>query len=287
MVSSQEWFDRELGGQVPSSEERAKSSTPSGLWNKCRGCGEVAHVPDFIANLYVCDACGFHAVMPVHDRIESLVDRGSFVEVDAHLAPQDPLEFVDSKPYPARLKGARDKTGRYDAFVAGHATLEGRRLWLGVFDFAFLGGSMGSVVGEKVTRLYEGALKDGVPSIIVSSTGGARMQEGVLSLMQMAKANAALARVKAAGLPFISVLAHPTTGGVAASFATLGDVNIAEPGALIGFAGPRVIEQTIRQKLPAGFQRAEFLLEHGMVDRIVHRRELRAEVARILALLVD
>jgi acetyl-CoA carboxylase carboxyl transferase subunit beta len=207
-----------------------------------------------------------------------LTDEGSFDEYAEDLASTDPLEFDDTKPYKARLRSAANATGLRDAFVAGKAKLQGLPYHLGVFEFKFMGGSMGAVVGEKVTRLYESALKDKLPAVVVSASGGARMQEGILSLMQMAKTTAVLAQMREAGIPYISVLTDPTTGGVAASFAMLGDLILAEPGALIGFAGPRVIEQTIRQQLPQGFQRSEFLLKHGFVDRIVHRKDLANEL---------
>lgn len=281
-----DWFHRDHGGQVPAPNERS-GRVPSGLWTKCGECDATLHVPDLERALYVCHECNHHFAFPVEQRIASLVDEGSFTEMDIDLKPTDPLEFVDSKPYPKRLSDAHRKTGRFDAYVAGPAKMDGIALQIGAFDFKFLGGSMGSVVGEKITRQIERAVDGNEPVIIVSASGGARMQEGVLSLMQMAKINAALARHRSRGLPFISILTHPTTGGVAASFATLGDVSLAEPKALIGFAGPRVIEQTIRQKLPPGFQRSEYLLDHGMVDRIVHRHHLRDEVIRILHLLLD
>jgi acetyl-CoA carboxylase carboxyl transferase subunit beta len=216
-----------------------------------------------------------------------IVDRGSFVEHDATLLSGDPLRFADRKPYTTRLADARSKTGREEAVVCGVATLAGRRAALGLFDYTFFGGSMGSVVGEKLTRIVEYALAERLPVIFFSASGGARMQEGVLSLMQMAKVNMALGRLRTAGLPYLSVMTDPTTGGVAASLGMLGDINIAEPQALIGFAGPRVIEQTIREKLPLGFQRAEFLLEHGMVDLIVERKDLRRVLGQLLSLLCD
>lgn len=255
------------------------------VWRECKGCGELVYVPQLQLN--VCYACGHHFQMPGIDRLLAMVDEGSFVETDMDFVPGDPLGFVDVKPYPERLIAAREKTGIHDAFRAGQAALEGRPLQIGTFEFAFLGGSMGSVVGEKVTRLFERALEAKQPAVVICASGGARMQEGLLSLMQMAKTCAALARLKEEGLPYIAVLTHPTTGGVAASFAMLGDAIFAEPGALIGFAGPRVIEQTIRQKLPEGFQRSEYLLEHGMIDRIVDRRQLRRELAQLIGLMMD
>lgn len=256
-----------------------------GVWRECKGCGELVYVPQLELN--VCYACGHHFQMSGIDRLRALVDEGSFAETDIDFVPGDPLGFVDIKPYPERLIAAREKTGLHDAFRAGEAAIEGRPVQIGTFEFAFLGGSMGSVVGEKVTRLFERALEREQAAIVISASGGARMQEGLLSLMQMAKTCAALARLKEKGVPYISVLTHPTTGGVAASFAMLGDAILAEPGALIGFAGPRVIEQTIRQKLPEGFQRSEYLLEHGMIDRIVDRRHLRRELAQLIGLMMD
>jgi acetyl-CoA carboxylase carboxyl transferase subunit beta len=255
------------------------------VWRECKGCGELVYVPQL--ELEVCYACGHHGRMRGIDRLLALVDPDSFVEFDTDLTAEDPMEFVDTRPYPERLAQAREKTGIQDGFRAGEATIEGRGVQIGTFEFAFLGGSMGSVVGEKVTLLFERALEAGQPAIVISASGGARMQEGLLSLMQMAKTCAALSRLKDQGVPYISVLTHPTTGGVAASFAMLGDVILAEPGALIGFAGPRVIEQTIRQKLPEGFQRSEYLLEHGMLDRIVDRRRLRGELSQLIGLMTD
>ncbi len=266
-------------------EPPAASRPLEAIWFKCKNCREIIYRPDFEANLNVCVNCGFHHYLPVRRRIDMMLDEGSFMEVDGNIVPVDPLEFKDSKTYRDRLAAVQKKLGVYDAFVYGYGTLEELPVHLGVFDFTFLGGSMGSVVGEKVTRMFERALAEHTGAILIAASGGARMQEGVLSLMQMAKSCAALAKLKEAALPYISLLCHPTTGGVAASFSMLGDVNIAEPGALIGFAGPRVIEQTIRQKLPEGFQRAEYLLEHGMVDMIVERKDLRRVVATIYAML--
>lgn len=257
------------------------------VWTKCKECREILYRPELERNLMVCPACGHHHYLGCYERLLQLADPGSFVEEDASISPADPLEFFDSKPYKERLKSTQRKLGVKDAFRSGKCTIAGHPAHVGVFDFSFMGGSMGSVVGEKVTRVFERALEDRCGAVVVSASGGARMQEGVLSLMQMARSCAALARLKAAGLPYISILTHPTTGGVAASFAMLGDVNLAEPKALIGFAGPRVIEQTIRQKLPPGFQRAEYLLEHGMIDRIVSRKELKAELNRIYSMLIE
>lgn len=257
------------------------------IWRKCDGCGELVHIPQLANHLQVCYLCDHHFPIPSLERLSAIVDADSFVEVDDDLSSLDPLEFVDSKPYTDRLEAARAKTGRLEGFVSGSATIDGREVEIGTFDFAFLGGSMGSVVGEKVARLFERARDHRHCAIVICQSGGARMQEGLLSLMQMAKTCAALSALRDVGVPYIAVLVHPTTGGVAASFGMLGDVTVAEPGALIGFAGPRVIEQTIRQKLPEGFQRSEYLLDHGMLDRIVDRRQLREELSRLVGLLTD
>jgi acetyl-CoA carboxylase carboxyl transferase subunit beta len=256
-----------------------------GIWNKCDGCGEVVYKADLEANWNVCPKCGHHEMLPVLRRLEMLLDPGSFQELDTELTPQDPLGFVDAKKYRDRLKSTFKATGMRDAFISGMGAIDGKQVSIGSFAFEFMGGSMGSVVGEKVARVIDRAFERQIPCIVFSSTGGARMQEGIFSLMQMAKTSAALNRFRAVRKPYISVMLHPTTGGVAASFAWLGDVIIAEPKALIGFAGPRVIEQTIREKLPPGFQRSEFLLEHGMIDAIVPRLELRETLARLLGLL--
>jgi acetyl-CoA carboxylase carboxyl transferase subunit beta len=263
-----------------SGEERR--DLPSDVFEKCDGCGEILYREKLTQNHHVCPACGHHFRIGAERYIRLLSDEGSFEETESDLRSADPLEFTDLKPYADRLRAAETKTGRGDAVITGRATVEGIGVALGVMDFSFIGGSMGSVVGEKIARLGRLALEEERPLILVSASGGARMMEGIYSLMQMAKTSAVLARLHEAGLPFISILTHPTTGGVTASFAMLGDLNLAEPGALVGFAGPRVIEETIKQELPDDFQTAEFLLEHGMVDRVVDRRELRAEVARLL-----
>jgi acetyl-CoA carboxylase carboxyl transferase subunit beta len=256
-----------------------------GVWKKCGACGEVAYTSDWEENWNVCPSCGNHEALPVQRRLAMVCDPGTFEELDQDLTPQDPLGFTDQKRYRDRLKSTHKNTGMKDAFVSGVAQIGGRDVSLGSFAFEFMGGSMGSVVGEKVTRVFDRAYERRVPAVVFSSTGGARMQEGIFSLMQMAKTSAALHRFRSVRKPYVSVMLHPTTGGVAASFAWLGDVVIAEPKALIGFAGPRVIEQTIREKLPPGFQRSEFLLEHGMIDAIVPRPEMRARLARLLGLL--
>lgn len=254
---------------------------PSDVFDKCPGCGEILYRERLAQNLNVCPTCGHHLRISADAYVSVLLDSATFEELDAGLRAADPLEFTDLKPYADRIRAAEAK-GKQEAVVTGIGRLDGIEIGLAVMDFSFIGGSMGSVVGEKIARLARIALEKELPLIIVSASGGARMQEGIFSLMQMAKTSAVLGRIHEAGLPFISVLTHPTTGGVTASFSMLGDVNLAEPGALIGFAGPRVIEETIRQELPEGFQRAEFLKEHGMVDRVVDRRELKAEIATLL-----
>lgn len=263
-----------------------RTDTPDGLWEKCAKCGEVIFRKNFEANLYVCPKCGHHFPCPPEERLRRFCDPKTFEEHDVELKSIDPLTFKDSKNYKDRLKAAYEKTGRYDAFVSGSALLKGQPIQIGAFDFGFIGGSMGSVVGEKITRLFQRAIDKETPAIVFSSSGGARMQEGIVSLMQMAKTCAVLGNMRERGLPFVSVLCDPTTGGVAASFSMLGDVNIGEPKALIGFAGPRVIQQTIREELPEGFQSAEYLLGHGMLDFICERKDQRATIARILAILM-
>lgn len=273
--------------KVPKGEKTEKKvAMPEGLWIKCNNCGEIIYKKEVQRNLNVCPKCNYHFRISAQERIDLLADKGSFVEYDAGMEAADPLNFKDSKRYKDRVKDAQKSSGLKDAFISGEAMMKGISVMLGVFDFSFMGGSMGSVVGEKATRTIERGIEKGFPVIIVSSSGGARMQEGILSLMQMAKTSAALARLRDAGLPFISILTDPTTGGVTASFAMLGDVNIAEPKALICFAGPRVIEQTIKQKLPEGFQRSEYLLDHGMVDLIVERKDMKDTISNILSMLM-
>ena len=264
-----------------------KRSIPEGVWDKCGSCGEALYRPELEENLMVCPKCGHHMAIRARVRLAALFDQGSTVEIGARLAPVDVLRFKDSKRYAERIKSTQKATGEYDALVALRGTLKGRALVASSFDFAYMGGSMGSVVGERFALAAETALEIGCPFVNFSASGGARMQEGLLSLMQMAKTSAALAKLREAGLPYISVLTHPTTGGVSASFAMLGDINIAEPHALIGFAGPRVIEQTVRETLPEGFQRSEFLLEHGAIDQIVDRRQMRDRLADLTALLMN
>jgi len=258
-----------------------RRDVPSDVFDKCQGCGEILYRERLAQNLNVCPNCGHHLRVSADAYLSILLDSGTFKELDANLRAADPLKFKDLKPYPERIAAAEAK-GKGEAVISGTGKVDGIKVALAVMDFGFIGGSMGSVVGEKIARAARVALDGKDPLIVVSASGGARMQEGIYSLMQMAKTSAVLARLHDAGIPFVSILTHPTTGGVTASFAMLGDVNISEPGALIGFAGPRVIEETIKQELPQGFQRAEFVRDHGMVDCVVDRRELKETVARIL-----
>jgi acetyl-CoA carboxylase carboxyl transferase subunit beta len=275
------WFRKDHSPLQPSEQE---SRVPEGLWIKCTSCKEILYRKEVVQNLSVCPKCAFHFRISARERLEVLFD-AAWEEFDQGLVSADPLAFRDTKPYAARLKEGRAKTNSWDALVSAVGEMEGLRVVVAAMEYGFIGGSMGVVVGEKVTRAIERAEKERLPLVVVSCSGGARMMEGTLSLMQMAKISAALARLDEAGLPFVSLLTDPTTGGVTASYAMLGDLNVAEPGALIGFAGPRVIEQTIRQKLPEGFQRAEFLLEHGMLDLVVDRRELKKTLARCIRFL--
>lgn len=277
------WFQRGRPGVEPSEERR---SIGEGVFHRCVSCGATELREAWTRAFEVCPRCDHHGRLPARRWVELLCDPERFTPLGESVAPCDPLEFSDGRTYVERLRSAR-RSGLSEALVAGEAEIEAIPVTLGVFAFAFMGGSMGSVVGERLARVFERAAERRCPAVVVSSSGGARMQEGILSLMQMAKTVAALGRLRDAGAPFVSILTDPTTGGVAASYALLGDINLAEPGALIGFAGPRVIEQTIRQKLPDGFQRSEFLLEHGMVDAVVPRGEMRATVARLLRLLVE
>jgi acetyl-CoA carboxylase carboxyl transferase subunit beta len=272
------WFTKTRKPMAPTDKV---SRVPEGLYLKCPGCTQLIYNRDLAANLAVCPRCAHHFKMSASERLAMLFD-GDYTVYDADLVSTDPLEFTDTKPYKRRLEATIAATGSKDAVVIASGRLDGIDALIAAMEYSFIGGSMGVVVGEKITRAIERAHDRRAPMIIVSCSGGARMMEGALSLMQMAKTAAALARLDRAGLPFISVLTDPTTGGVTASFAMLGDLNIAEPKALIGFAGPRVIEQTIRQKLPEGFQRSEFLLDHGMIDMVVDRRELKATIARAL-----
>jgi len=262
-----------------------KVSVPRGLWTKCDGCGEITFTAEFVQNLRVCPVCNHHHVLPTRERVAAMLDAGSWEAMDLELRSGDPLRFHDQAPYKDRISKAEHNAGPGDAFTSGLGRIDGVPASVGFFVFEFMGGSMGSVVGEKVTRVFERALERKIPAVVFSASGGARMQEGILSLMQMAKTSAARGRLREASVPYISVCLHPTTGGVAASFAMLGDLIVAEPLALVGFAGPRVVQQTIGQQLPAGFQRAEFLLEHGMVDRIISRLEMREQLGLMLRLL--
>lgn len=278
------WWRRKKQALEQTSESN-KVSVPRGLWTKCDACGEITYTAEFVQNLRVCPVCGHHHALPTRERIAAMLDPDSWQPLDQELRSGDPLGFVDQAPYHERVAKADKNTGAGDAFTAGFGTIDGLAASVGFFVFEYMGGSMGSVVGEKVTRVFERALERKIPAVIFSASGGARMQEGILSLMQMAKTSAARGRLRAAGIPYVSVCLHPTTGGVAASFAMLGDVIITEPRALVGFAGPRVVQQTIGQELPPGFQRAEFLLEHGMIDRIVGRLEMREQVGSMLRIL--
>ena len=272
------WFKKE---PLVSGKE-SKVRMPEGLWIKCDHCKEIIYKQELERNANVCPRCQHHFRINARARLDLLVDPGSFEERNTAIRSQDPLHFKDQKSYPDRVKAAKKATGMEDALLSGLARIGGHRVSLCALEFGFMGGSMGSVVGEKVTRAIEDARTERIPFIAISCSGGARMQESVLSLMQMAKTSAALARLGRARLPYISILTDPTTGGVTASYAMLGDINIAEPNALIGFAGPRVIQDTIRQELPAGFQRAEFLLNHGFVDMIVERKNLRQTLIQLL-----
>ncbi len=281
------WFNRQKppveGDPPPDGEKNVKTE---GLWQKCDSCGQIIWRKAVEDNMQVCPKCGHHFRITARDRLHQLFDNGEYVTYDATLRSSDPLSFVDSKTYVQRLRDMEQATQLPDAVICASGMLNGRKVQICALELKFIGGSMGSVVGEKITRAIERCLAEKTPLIIVSASGGARMQEGAISLMQLAKLSAALMRLDQAGLPYISVLTDPTTGGVTASFAMLGDLNIGEPGALIGFAGPRVIEQTIRQKLPEGFQRSEFLLEHGFLDAVVKRPDLKNYLASSFDLLL-
>ena len=280
------WFKRDkkaIDQATPPEERRVRTE---GLWMKCESCRAIVFRKDLEENLLVCPKCQFHFRMSGKRRLELLLD-GKWTEHDAAMVSTDPLKFVDTKPYASRIKDAQKKLGLNDAVITAEGQLSGRPVICCAMEFAFIGGSMGAAVGEKVTRAIEMAMETRQPLIVVSCSGGARMMEGTISLMQLAKVSAALARLDDEKLPYISVLTDPTTGGVTASFAMLGDLNIAEPGALIGFAGPRVIEQTIRQKLPDGFQRSEFLLEHGFLDAVVHRKDMKGFIGNTFDLLMS
>lgn len=276
------WFRKD---KAPKEPREKRSKVPEGLWVKCESCREILYNKELARNFKICTKCGYHFRLSASERLRMLFDDEKYVELHGELRSVDALKFRDSKRYRDRLKQAEENVGSSDAMIVASGTMGGISVIIGAMEFFFLGGSMGSVVGEKVTRAAETALAEKRPLIIVSTSGGARMQEGILSLMQMAKISAALGRLSAGNIPFISVMADPTTGGVTASYAMLGDLNVGEPNALIGFAGPRVIEQTIRQTLPEGFQRSEFLLEHGMLDFVVDRSEMKETLVRCLALL--
>jgi len=273
------WFRRQSGELDASGEKKVRTE---GLWVKCENCRQVIWKKDLEENQNVCPKCGKHFRIDARTRLALLFDDGEYETFSDNLASTDPLKFTDLKSYADRLKKAQEETGLSDAVINARGKLNGRSVIISAMEYGFIGGSMGAVVGEVITRAIEAALERKQPLIIISASGGARMMEGVISLMQLAKISAALAKLDEERVPYISVLTDPTTGGVTASFAMLGDLNIAEPGALIGFAGPRVIEQTIRQKLPPGFQRSEFLLEHGMLDAVVHRKEMKPYIARAL-----
>ncbi len=278
------WFKRESGELDTSGEKKVRTE---GLWVKCESCRQIIWKKDLEDNMNVCPKCDKHFRIDARTRLAQLLDDNQYETFDGNISSTDPLKFVDLMPYSSRLKQAQKDTGLKDAIINSQGKLLGRPVVASVMEYAFIGGSMGAVVGEAITRAVERAADTRMPLIIVSASGGARMMEGVISLMQLAKISAALARLDEAKVPFISLLTDPTTGGVTASFAMLGDLNIAEPGALIGFAGPRVIEQTIRQKLPEGFQRSEFLLKHGMLDAVVPRLEMKAYISTALKFFVD
>jgi acetyl-CoA carboxylase carboxyl transferase subunit beta len=278
------WFQKLMPARIRT-EGGSKRNVPEGLWTKCSACAAVLYRPELERNLAVCPKCSSHMYLKARTRLELFFDPGEKRELSAGLEPADPLKFRDSKKYRDRITAAQKNTGEKDALVAMAGKLAGQDTVACAFEFSYMGGSMGSVVGEKFTRAAQECIRLRAPLVCFSATGGARMQEGLLSLMQMAKTSAVLARMAEEGIPYISVLTHPTTGGVSASLGMLGDVNIAEPGALIGFAGPRVIEQTVREKLPEGFQRSEYQLEKGAVDMIVDRRQLRDEISALLRLL--
>jgi len=278
------WFTREKSGVEEDTSDQERRVRTEGLWLKCDQCTEIIWKKALDENLQCCPKCDFHFRITARERLDMLFD-GPYEEFDQTMTTTDPLGFVDSKSYRSRLKSMQESTGMTDALLSASGDLDGRRVNICAMELRFIGGSMGAVVGEKITRAVERSLESKTPLIIVSASGGARMQEGLISLMQLAKISAALMRLDDAKIPYISILTDPTTGGVTASFAMLGDLNIGEPGALIGFAGPRVIEQTIRQKLPKGFQKSEFLLEHGFLDAVVKRSELKAFISRSLKFL--
>jgi acetyl-CoA carboxylase carboxyl transferase subunit beta len=280
------WFQKLMPSRIRT-EGGTKRKVPEGLWTKCSSCSAVLYKPELDRNLAVCPKCGNHMPISARVRLEQFLDPGEKREIAASLEPLDPLKFRDQKRYRERIVAAQKKTGEKDALIALVGKLAGQDMVACAFEFAYMGGSMGSVAGEKFARAGQECLRMKAPLVCFSASGGARMQEGLFSLMQLAKTAAVLGRMAEAGIPFISVLTHPTTGGVSASLGMLGDINIAEPGALIGFAGPRVIEQTVREKLPEGFQRSEFLLEKGAIDMILDRRQLREKISAMLVLMVE
>jgi acetyl-CoA carboxylase carboxyl transferase subunit beta len=278
------WFKKEKTPKLPAGDR--KFTIPEGLWVKCDNCKEIIYKKEVARNANVCPKCNYHFRISARERLDTMYDDGRYREIDSGIAPVDALGFVDTKPYAARLEAYQKATGLEDAIISSEGLMGGTPVIIAAMEYGFMGGSMGSVVGEKITRAAERAYEASCPLIVISCSGGARMQEGALSLMQMAKISAALARLDEKGIPYISLLTDPTTGGVTASFAMLGDLIVAEPKALIGFAGPRVIEQTIRQKLPTGFQRSEFLLEHGMIDIIVDRAQMRDTLIQCLQFMI-
>ena len=280
------WLSKLMPARIRT-QGSGKRGVPEGLWEKCDSCGTALYAAELDEHLHVCPKCSHHMPIGARERLVAFLDEGEVFEIGDELGPTDVLQFKDQKKYAERIKASQKAVGEKDALVSIHGKLKGRDICVSAFEFRFMGGSMGSVVGERFALAAERAIEYRCPLVCFSATGGARMQEGLFSLMQMAKTSAAIARLRARGLPFISVLTHPTTGGVSASLAMLGDLNIAEPKALIGFAGPRVIEQTVRQTLPEGFQRAEFLVEHGAVDMIVDRRQMRDRIADLLALMMN
>jgi acetyl-CoA carboxylase carboxyl transferase subunit beta len=278
------WFEKIIPSRIKT--ERRTRSVPEGIWQKCGGCGAQLYRAELERNLMVCPKCNYHIRLSARQRLDIFLDQGTGREIAERLSPEDPLKFKDSKKYKDRIVQAQKKTGEKDALIAMTGMLKGQPVVVCAFEFSFMGGSMGSVVGEKFSRAATYSRENRMPLINFSASGGARMQEALFSLLQMGKTSAALARLAEAGVPYVSVLTDPTTGGVSASLAMLGDINLAEPRALIGFAGPRVIQQTVRETLPEGFQRSEFLLDHGALDRIVDRREMRDEIASLLAKLM-
>jgi len=284
-VSLLDWFEtRKKEVQPPVPQPQQQREIAEGLWTKCRGCGTLHYTKDWEINLQVCSTCSYHAMVGAKQRIEQLIDEGTWEALNDHVLSVDPLQFNDLRPYSERIQKSLKSSGLPEAVLTGIGTVHGKPLALAIMDFNFMGGSMGSVVGEKIARLTELATQRSLPLVIFTASGGARMQEGVLSLMQMAKTSAALERHRAARQLYIAVLTHPTTGGVTASYAMLGDITVAEPGAMIGFTGPRIIEQTLKQKLPEGFQTSEYLMEHGFVDMVVPRAKLPATLAKVIAL---